>query len=497
MSSSGTTIAKNAGAMMASQLITWAMAFVLAIYLPRYLGAEGMGAIALGTSIWLIMEVFVTFGMETHLIKSVARRPEAAGSLLSTSLVIRLGFFIIAGLLVGAYLWVLDYSSEIVITTLIIGVASVVFNIGSTAMAVLTGLEKMWFISIANIVSKGVLTLVTFLFIFLGFGLYSIVSVNILHAITSTAIVYYALYRQGFVSWGFQWGEASTMITASLPYLVTTAAIVVYQEIDNIIISMITDTRTLGWYGTSMRLFSTLMFVPVVFGTVLFPVLSRTYEGAIDQMNAIARRSIDLMFLLSVPIGFGLAVIVGPIIDFLYGDEFAPSATILLLLSFVLIFTYLNTMLSKLLIAAERTSRWNIVLIAAAIVTVPLDLVLVPWTHTVYGNGGLGGALAFLVTEFVMLIAGILLLPQHTITWRTVRTAALTVLSGLAMMQACMLVSTQNLLVVILVGAVTYSACILLLRVVPGEDVALLRSLVTDLLKRFRGKDPATNGTGN
>ncbi len=493
---SGKTIAKNVGVMMASQLVTWVLAFVLAIYLPRYLGAESVGAISIANSIWMIMGVLITFGMDTHLTKVVASRPEKTSEILGTSLAIRAAFFVAACVVVALYLWGLNYSTETMYVTAITGAAFFLMGITATISAVLSGLERMEFISLSNIVSKAVITGVTILLIFLDAGLYPIVSVNIIGAIVAIAIQGYSLSRQHKLRLRFRWSEARAMLGSSAPYLITALAIVVYQQMDKLFISSMVDTRTVGWYGTAMNLFGTLMFIPVVFGNVIFPALSRSYSAATHHVNLIAQRSFDLMFLFSVPLGLGMVVISKPLIALLYGPEFAPSAGVLAMLGIVLIFTYLNTILGQLLIATERTKPWNMVMIVAILLTIPLDLVLVPWTHAVYGNGGLGGTTAFLVTEFGMVAAAIILLPKGTLQWSNVRTATLALLCGLVMMAACWWLREQNLILSVLAGAIIYSAGILLLRVVPREDLMLIKDGVMNIIGRLRrGKGtPASIG---
>jgi O-antigen/teichoic acid export membrane protein len=67
MNNSVKTITKNASVLMLSQLITWGMALVLMIFLPRYLGAVGVGKFQLATSLWAIVSIVVSFGMDTYM----------------------------------------------------------------------------------------------------------------------------------------------------------------------------------------------------------------------------------------------------------------------------------------------------------------------------------------------------------------------------------------------------------------------------------------------
>lgn len=494
---SGKTIAKNVGVMMASQLTTWILSFVLAIFLPRYLGAESIGAIAIANSIWAIMLVLLSFGMDIHLTKSVARDPSKTAELLGTSLLVRTVFFVVSCGLVALYTMVMRYDSTLLVVIVLEGAAYLFLTYANAFSAALVGMERMEFISISSIASKAALTGFSILLIVLDAGLYAVVAVNIVASIISCVIVFFALYRLHPLRISVNLAQARSMLGDSSVYLVSALALVVYQQIDKLFISALVDTTTVGWYGTAMNLFGTLMFLPVVFGTVIFPSLARSYATGDAKLNIIAQRSFDLMFLMSVPVGFGMVVIGQPLVALLYGPEFAPSGGILMMLGVVLIFTYLNTILGQLLISVDRTGPWNVVMIVAIIVTLPIDYVLVPWTAHVFGNGALGGTLAFLVTEFGMVVSAILLLPRETLHWSNVRTALLTLISGLLMMAASWWFRDGFMIISILVGAVTYVAAVMLLRIIPGEDLLLIKNAVMGVVGRLRRDKEAATSIGN
>jgi ABC-type glycerol-3-phosphate transport system permease component len=68
----------------------------------------------------------------------------------------------------------------------------------------------------------------------------------------------------------------------------------------------------------------------------------------------------------------------------------------------VLIFAFLNTLIGLFMIATDRQKAWTIVLGAAVLATIPLDIVLIPWAQRTFANGALGGAVAYIFTEISM-----------------------------------------------------------------------------------------------
>jgi Na+-driven multidrug efflux pump len=80
--------------------------------------------------------------------------------------------------------------------------------------------------------------------------------------------------------------------------------------------------------------------------------------------------------------------------------------------------------------------------IGAACAKVVMNVVLVPLFEAVAGNGTVGGAIGTVLTETLMLIVGVTLVPKHvlapSIAWyalRAVLAGALAALGGLALLQ--------------------------------------------------------------
>src|SRR3954465_2442835 len=109
MNSAGTRVIKNAGILMAAQLITWILSLLLTIFLPRYLGASAMGVFVLAGSIWAVMGLLISFGTDTLLTKEIAWKPVKTSELLGMALLLRIFFFILSCAIVAIYLQIMAY----------------------------------------------------------------------------------------------------------------------------------------------------------------------------------------------------------------------------------------------------------------------------------------------------------------------------------------------------------------------------------------------------
>jgi O-antigen/teichoic acid export membrane protein len=272
--------------------------------------------------------------------------------------------------------------------------------------------------------------------------------------------------------------------------------LVFYMQIDIVIISLLISEKQVGWYGSADRLFTALLFLPTVYMMAVFPALSRLQASASDSIIKLARLSFNLLNLVAVPMGLGLFVIANQLVVLVLGAEFVNSGPVLMVFGIVLIFTYQNTIIGMTLIAADRQKPWTRIIIIASLLSVPLDLILIPWCQQVFENGAIGGAMAFVVTEALMLTAGIRLLPKGTLNQANLSYALRTVLAGLIMLASIWWLRDRFILIPIAVGSAVYLVCILSLRLLTPEMRNMI-SITIAVIKQRLGIEGIRPAVGN
>ncbi|MCX7790920.1 MAG: flippase [Chloroflexaceae bacterium] len=485
MTSNVQIIAKNIGALMSSQLLTWSLTLLLTIVLPRQLGPAQIGQFYLAISLWAIATVLCKFGTDVAVTRAIARAPEQAPRLVGATLAARALTFTGGAVAVGCYVALLDYPPAVVGIVAVVGLAGVFELAADAFMSALRGLERMEFISLGLVANKLVYSLLALAAVLIFDA--SVFWIAWLYVVGSCALLavvarsYLRLHPLVLPSLR----EVAPLLRAGAPYLLVSLIVVVYNEVDKQVIAALIGERAVGYYTTAATLFSTVMFVPVTLTTALFPLMARSFDNAADALRRINRKSFNIMFLVGIPVGFGMMAIAPALISLIYGPEFAPAGPILALMGVVVVFVYLNILIAQILVSTERVNRWTIVLGIATVVTIVLDILLVPWSQRVFNNGALTGAITFLITEAGQTMVGIFLIPRGTLTWLNVTTAARALFAGLVMVGVCWLTRDRFILVPVLLGAATYAGLIAALRVVPGEDVQTIRQLAGQAIARL------------
>lgn len=489
MDDTGKTIAKNASFLMVSQLVTWSMSLLLMVFLPRYLGAASIGQLHLASSIWAIIGIFVSFGIGIMLTKEIARSKDKFAELAGTSLVIRIVFYFIAIGFLFVYLQFVNYSSQATWVIVIMGVSVFIGLLGSDLTSSLQGNERMQYIAYADVGSKFFYTVAVLVLLFLGFDIVIISTVLIGASLINLAIKIYTTRKIHPIKLNFRMDLVGWIIKASFPLLLVNIFMTIYIQIDVVIMSLLANEEVIGWYSAADSLFATLLFIPTIFLTAAFPALSRLHEQKSDALGTLMRKSFDMLMLLSIPIGLGMLVLGTEIVVLLFGPDFEKSGIVLSVMGIVLIFTYQNMLIGRFLIATNRQNQWTVVMALAMIISVPLDIVLIPWCQEAFGNGAIGGSLAFVITELGMMACGVYLLPRGSLDRSNIWFASRVIMAGIIMGIIVWQIRDLFIAIPILAGGIVYLGLILLFGVFPKEYLPMLQDALKTLVMKVRRKE--------
>jgi O-antigen/teichoic acid export membrane protein len=280
------------------------------------------------------------------------------------------------------------------------------------------------------------------------------------------------------------------LLIGGLPFFVWQAALVVYGQVDSVLLSYLTNYAVVGWYVAAYRVVTVPIFVPTVLMTVAFPALSAA-AGDPARFNGILRRAVQVVLLATMPMALGIVLLPDRIVQALHWSApFQNSILPIMLLapSFPLI--AVDMMVGTALGALDRQRQWAMTAVAAAVLNPSLNLILIPYTQHRFGNGAIGASVVTTTTELFMMVVGLWLLPRGVLGRQTAGWALRCLGACLVMAVVVVLLRGANLLVPVGAGAVTYVAASLLLGTLSLRDVrAALRALVDRAHLASRGEE--------
>jgi O-antigen/teichoic acid export membrane protein len=464
------SIRRNVFHMLSSQLFTWVLATILAIVVPRYLGPGTQGQLRLAYAVWMIVGIFAGMGTSSFLQLQIAKRPADGLRLVGSVLVVRTLAFVLAAIVVVIYVGVAGLDRQLTLIMMLIGILTLLGSWSEAVGTAFIGLERMSIVATSAAVGKALNTIAVIVVILVGGNVYVIVLAGVVSSTWSLGYLSWSYRRIGPVVFHGWTEDARSVVRSSVPFMAAGVALVVYQQIDIVVISWVAGDADVGWYGTADNLFGSLLFPATIIMGTMFPAIGRLHQDDPHALGDLVARAFSALVLAAVPIGLGVTLIAPTFAPLLFGQEFRQTGTVLAVLGPVIILTFGTILFGTVALGTGRNRLWVWVMVAAALLTIPLDLVLVPWAHDRFGNGAIGGAIAYVVTESIQFGIGVWKIAPFVVHPRTLWRTARVLVAGAVMFAVGWPLRAEVLPVPVIVCGVVYVAMILILRVLTDEQ---------------------------
>lgn len=408
------SVTRNTSVLFLSQVVTWGSSFILMLFLPRYLGSEEYGRLYLAMSIMIMSHLVIDFGGGYFIPKEIARLRPKAPFLVVNSLAARLLLWVVMYGILLAFAHIVDYPPVVRQLIAILGFATVWEGLGKTMKNCFQGFERLEYSAIGAIAERVVVTAAGVGALLLGADVLVIALIMAGSTLLNTLISARLLRRLVPALPSVDLREGWTILKAGVPYFLWSVFAVVYYRIDAVMMSLMTPASVVGWYGAAYRFFDVLMFVPAILSTAVFPVMARLWKEGPGALAATTGKSLELIITAGILVSCCTFLFSREIIGMFFGlDEYGPAVLLLQLFAVGLPLVYIDMVLGTVILASDRQRAWSFVALGAIPVNIGLNMALIPVTQSQFGNGGLGAALATLVTEFLVMVAALHLVPKH------------------------------------------------------------------------------------
>lgn len=478
-------VGRNVGALAGAQLITWTMTLAWTVVVPRSLGPDGMGIIMGAWAAVGILGIVLGLGTRNYLAREFVVDRDGAPRLLGTAIVLRVA---LSPLLFGAaivYGQLAGYGREATLVLYLAAAATIFVQLAEPLQAAFQAIERMKYIAYSEIINKSAQGLVGIALVLLGFGTVGITGSWAVMA--ALVVVLNVLWLRGHLRIDFRTNLARVVdvVKKSFPYWAFGVFFLIYLWIDMVMLSLMTRPEVVGWYAVPVRLFQTMMFLPVVISTAWLPPMVRAYEQGPEELRRVARAPVELVLLLGLPIAAGTAIAADPVIGVLYGSAYENAVPVLVILGLCIPLMYTNIILAQVLVAANRQTSWTWAMLAATIVNPLFNFVLIRVTESRYDNGAIGAATSLLLTEVVIVTIGFVMIGRAILDGGTIRRCALGIGAAVAMWAVAYAARGLGPVLAFAAGALTFVVLAGALRIVTADELALMRAGISRVLQRL------------
>ncbi|ATB34729.1 hypothetical protein CYFUS_000136 [Cystobacter fuscus] len=402
------TSLRNALKLGGSLLVTYGIALVMRMVLPRYLGPEGFGRYNWADGFSGAFFVLSALGLDVYIRKEVSVRPEHASEFFGGTLLLQVG---IALGLTGAMWWVMRASGEppeVQRLALLLGGYQFFYRLNAILAAVLHARERVDGLSVAHVAMKciwgGGLVLVLLLRLPLPWLAAPFIGAEIFKA------VYLFQLTRAHAGLKLRLDVRSTLaaLLAALPFFLNDAALATNGRVDVSLLGLVANKTEVGYYGAVWGIAGMTMLLSPILGWVLLPMMSRAAASSPEESTRILRRGLEGIVVVSVPVTLALALGAETWVRLMIGEAYLPAAPVLRLLAPIFVLTYVATVCGSWLMAAGRTWTVTRTSILAALMNPALNLLLVPLLLERLGPAG-GASATALSLAFCEVVVTIIL----------------------------------------------------------------------------------------
>lgn len=378
-SSGDRRILQNFASLAAASIFLKFFTFFGGIYARRVLGPLGIGQVNWASALVSYFQLLANPGLDYVARRDVARDPRQTGKMLGTMLSLQiplslLGFSlsIFAANLLGE-----SDSAQKVAYVAAFSLILVPIDVGW----ILQAHERMKIVSLLTILGQFVFLALLFLLVRDSSHGSIYTALNYPIRIVTNAILVWSAHRHGLIQWndvkiGIQ--GVYHLFKEALPFGLSQGSILLYYNIDSIILSSNFGNEVVGQYSTAYGLM--LMPVQMICNTLFqsfYPGLSRAIDNP-QNASTLNVKYLKLLVWSCFPIAAVCVVGGNGLVQMLYGSQFKLAAEVFPLLSLDIALVAFNCGLAMPLLAWGKQKTQLKITSAAAVVNLLLNLIFIP-----------------------------------------------------------------------------------------------------------------------
>jgi O-antigen/teichoic acid export membrane protein len=485
-------VLKGAGFIFVGILFSKVLNYLFRVLLAQYLGPGDFGLFSLAMAIVGVFVTFALLGFPDGIVRFVSMykgetdKKKLNGIIYSSlkvtgvlSVLLAVVLFLLSDFLSVQVFSKPELAPLLRILSMSIPIAVIFGNFEKVVLA----FQKVQYSVFARSIVDNVLKVgLTFLFLYLGFGLLSVVWVYVISLFLAVVLLVY-LFQTRVYSLGKVVSNKISMVrplaSFSFPLLLNSVFAYLLIWIDTLVIGIYLASEQIGIYNVAVPTALLVYVVPTTLRTMFYPVLSEAYSKG--HFAHFFKRVSDWILFLTLPIAAFLIIFADVFLGAFFGEQFVVGSSVVVIITLAyLMYALVNTS-NVMLYVKKKTTVVLVTTVASLVLNIFLNFLLIPKMGIVGAAIATASSLAF--RSLLILIESYKVTRLVPFSLRSVLPfVAIIVPVGLALLFKASVVGIVSLIVASLLFEVVYLAVLLLLRFFTKEDF--------DLFETFERKLP-------
>lgn len=363
---------------VSGKIVSLTSVLVVGIIVARYLGKEQYGIMNYVVSFVAIFQVFADFGLDFIQIREESKNPAMRDKIIGTTFVLKVAFALLA--LLAIVLTVLFFEPDASIRGyILIYAVSVLLNTTWVSRNHFTSIVWNEYVVKTEISRTLIGVAVKVAFVLMHLPLVGFIFSLLIDSLL-LAVGYMSSYARKIDSvrkWRFDKALAAYMVGQSFPLLLSGAAIVVYNRIDQMMIGNMIDQSHLGVYSVAVRFTELLVFVPTIIAQTISPMLVEVRQKDKERYETLSRVFMNVTVAVCIVLALLTCLLSYPIVRYTFGPTYIGAASVLSILAFKVIGDALSQTSGQLMIIEGIQKYASIRNVIGCVTCVILNLLLI------------------------------------------------------------------------------------------------------------------------
>jgi len=461
-------ILRNISMVTFAEVVSSILSYVIVVLIARLLGPSELGIYSFAFAFAGIFTFAYDFGISYFYLTQVSRDKANAQKYFGQYASLKLIFCLITMILPMVAIFFTHQEQRVVFLVFLAAISLFFQNYSYVARNTYYAYQRMTYEAIVRVVERAIAFLLGVFLLLQGYGLLAFLLILIFSNFISVVLSIYYL-RKFHVPFSLTVDVPTwkTMLKTSWTSWLSTVFLIVYFQVDTIMLSFIQGYEATGIYNAAYKLISVVSKVPWIVILVLFPIMAEAHaKMSKDLLRGILEKGMQVMAFLGFPFVIGTMVIAPKIISFVYTTSFSSSVLVLQILVWTTLFLFLSNMAGWFFnsIGKPQVFAWATGISLA--VNVLLNALLIPLFSY------LGAAIATVITSIVSFFLLDLLIRKEGYALSLFRLLAKPLLASAAMGAVVFfLQSFLHILILIPLAIAVYIALLFVLGEIKKEDI--------------------------
>ena len=380
---------KNTSWLFGEKILRMIVGLFVGVWIARYLGPEKFGLFSYAQSFVGLFAAFATLGLDGIVIRELVKDASRRDELIGTAFWLKLtGAFAVIGVLaVAVHFTSNDHTTNIL-----------VFIIASATIFQSFNVIDMYFQSQVMgkyIVYANVLSLLLSSFVKIALILYHAPLIAFAYAVmfdnfvlTLGYLFFFNKTGTSLKSWRYNKVQAVVFLKDSWPLFAAGISFTIFSNIDSIMLHELLNNTAVGLYTASYKLVTLWYFFPGLILNSFMPSVVAVHNDREQFFSKIRYLSTFLLWF-AILLAIVYILFADYIIELTYGKNFLNAKTTFMILAWVNILIFFNSVWNQWMMIENNTRRTLLFHFSTALFNILLNYLLIPQ----YGSAGAAYAL--------------------------------------------------------------------------------------------------------